>query len=331
VGLVLALASAAAINLGFLLQHRGLAEIQFVPRRPWDAVRLGLKSHSWLGGQALGWVGFAAQIVAVSLAPLSLVQAFAAAGLALSVPLAALLFAHRISHSQRLAVVLVAASLAVLPLGLGAGGEHLRTGTLVVVLGATGAAAVLVALPRRPALLAIAAGLFYGTADAAIKAVSLGFSQHHAMALLSGWTVVAVLGTAAGFLAFQSALRTGNAVSSISLMTASAALVAIGCGVLAFSETLGRRPAMTVAHLCAIGVILACLPVLASAHHELAEHGGVPRRRAGLLGPGVSPAGHDQAGEAAAGDQQQSLQPWAKAGRASPQYVTEPQISRQGE
>ena len=329
-GLVLALASAAAINLGFLLQHRGLAEIQIVPRRPWDAVRVGLKSHSWLGGQALGWVGFAAQIVAVSLAPLSLVQAFAAAGLALSVPLAALLFAHRISHSQRLAVVLVAASLAVLPLGLGAGGEHLRTGTLVVVLSAAGAVAVLVALPRRPALLAIAAGLFYGTADAAIKAISLGFSQHHAAALLSGWTVVALLGTAAGFLAFQSALRTGNAVSSISLMTALAALVAIGCGVLAFGETLGRRPAMTVVHLCAIGVILACLPVLASAHHEIAEDGSVPRRRGGLPALGVSLAGHDQAGEAAAGNQEQSLQPWAKAGRTSPQYVTEPQISRQG-
>ncbi len=329
-GLVLALASAAAINLGFLLQHRGLAQIQIVPRRPWDVARVGLKNHSWLGGQALGWVGFAAQIVAVSLAPLSLVQAFAAAGLALSVPLAALLFAHRISHHQRLAVVLVAASLAVLPLGLGAGGEHLRPGTLVVVLSATGAVALLVALARRPAMLTIAAGLFYGTADAAIKAISLGFSQHHAAALLSGWTVAALLGTAAGFLAFQSALRTGNAVSSISLMTALAALVAIGCGVLAFDETLGRRPAITVVHLCAIGVILACLPVLASAHHEIAEDGSPPRRRGGLPAHGLSLAGLDQAGEAAASHQEHSLQPRAKAGRTSPQHITEPQISRQG-
>jgi uncharacterized membrane protein len=327
---VLALASAAAINLGFLLQHRGLAEIQSIPRRPWDAVRVGLKSHSWLGGQALGWVGFAAQIVAVSLAPLSLVQAFAAAGLALSVPLAALLFAHRISHSQRLAVVLVAAGLAVLPLGLGAGGEHLRTGTLTVVLSATGTVAVLVVMLRRPALLAIAAGLFYGIADAAIKAISLGFSQHHAAALLSGWTVVALLGTAAGFLAFQRALRTGNAVSSISLMTALAALVAIGCGVLAFGETLGRRPAITVVHLCFVGVILACLPVLALAHHEIAESTGVRRRRTGLTALGVSLAGQDQSWQAAAHDQEQSLEPWTKAGRTGPQYVAEPQVSRQG-
>ena len=332
-GLVLALASAAAINLGFLLQHRGLADIQVAPQRPWRTARAALKSHSWLGGQALGWVGFAAQIVAVSLAPLSLVQAFAAAGLALSVPLAALLFAYRITRGQRIAVVIVAASLAVLPLGLGAGGEHLREGALVVVVvaGAAAVLALLAALGRRAPVLAIAAGLFYGTADAAIKAISVDWSRHHAAALLSSWTAIALLGTAAGFLAFQGALRKGDAVSSISLMTAVTALVAIACGVGAFGETLGHGPAAIAIHLAAIGAILACLPTLASAHTEIAEGPTSALGREGLLG-GIRAAfaSGNQSRQAAARCEQQPLQPWPEPRAARPQYIAEAQVSRQG-
>src|SRR6202007_1021695 len=86
-GLLLALTSAALINIGFLLQHRGL-------RRTGGGGILGqlwraLHDPVWLSGQALGWAGFIAQVVAVAVAPLSLVQAFAAGGLALSVPVAA--------------------------------------------------------------------------------------------------------------------------------------------------------------------------------------------------------------------------------------------------
>ena len=89
-GLLLALTSAALINIGFLLQHRGL-------RRTGGGGILGqlwraLHDPVWLSGQALGWAGFIAQVVAVAVAPLSLVQAFAAGGLALSVPVAAWMF-----------------------------------------------------------------------------------------------------------------------------------------------------------------------------------------------------------------------------------------------
>ena len=76
----------------------------------------------WLCGQALGWVGFGAQIVAVAIAPLSLVQAFAAGGLALSVPLAAGLFRQRITRQQIFAVLVIAAGLAVLPIGFSTAG-----------------------------------------------------------------------------------------------------------------------------------------------------------------------------------------------------------------
>jgi enterochelin esterase-like enzyme len=132
VGLLLALLSAAAINLGFLLQHRGLRFAPAVQGGRLGLARAVARNRSWLGGQALGWAGFAAQIAALSIAPLSLVQSFAAGGLVLSVPLAAGLFKHQISRRQRIAVLLVALGLAVLPLGLVIHSDRLDSGRLIV-------------------------------------------------------------------------------------------------------------------------------------------------------------------------------------------------------
>ncbi|MFZ0042384.1 MAG: hypothetical protein WAK93_13820 [Solirubrobacteraceae bacterium] len=269
VGLLLALVSAALINLGFLAQHRGLH--QSPDGGPLAMLRAAIRNPVWLGGQALGWAGFALQIAAVAIAPLSLVQAFAAGGLALSVPLAARIFGQRVSPAQRLAVLLMAAGLATLPLGLPHIHDHLdsdRLALVMVICGGLGLAIV----PLAPAWTkAIAAGVFYGIADAAIKAVSVTFKVHGSSALLSGWTAVAAFGTFAGFLAFQAALHHDDAVSAIALMNAFAALLAAVFGLLAFGESLGSDPWAVIMHVVAIAVVLGCVPVLAAAQAALAE------------------------------------------------------------
>ncbi|MGA2012013.1 MAG: alpha/beta hydrolase-fold protein, partial [Solirubrobacteraceae bacterium] len=128
-GLLLALVSAALINLGFLLQHRGL---RGADADRWTAsLRAGLRDRFWLAGQLLGWLGFGAQIVAVALAPLALVQAFAAGGLALSVPLAAAIVGHRVQRGPLLAVLAIAAALATLPIGFSTARDQLSTGALI--------------------------------------------------------------------------------------------------------------------------------------------------------------------------------------------------------
>jgi hypothetical protein len=269
-GLLLALVSAALINIGFLLQHRGL-------RRGGGAVgivarmRHAFRNRTWLCGQALGWVGFVAQIVAVAIAPLALVQAFAAGGLALSVPVAAGIFHHRISRAQTVAVLAIAGALAALPIGFSTASDQLNTGSLILVVSLGSFAGLVFAGIRAPWTKAIAAGMFYGVADAAIKAVSLDWHAHGPAAVLSGWTAVAAVGTFCGFLAFQAALDDDGAVSAISLMNAFAALVALGCGLAAFGESLGGRPAAAFAHLVAIAIVLVCVPVLARAQVAIAE------------------------------------------------------------
>jgi enterochelin esterase-like enzyme len=265
--LLLSLASAAMINFGFLLQHRGLAG------RPAGrgGLRAALRDRTWLTGQTLGWIGFGAQILAVAIAPLSLVQAFAAGGLAISVPLAAGLFGYRLSRTAVLAVLVIAASLASLPVALSTAHGHLNTTALIGCAAAALLAAVLLGLAGTASLRAIAAGLFYGIADAAIKAVSVDWRVHASGALLSPWTLLAVLATLGGFAAFQAALCAGGPVGAISLMTALAALVAVGCGVFAFGESLGRTPTATLVHLLAISLVLACVPVLATAQERIAD------------------------------------------------------------
>ncbi len=266
--LLLALASAATINLGFLFQHRGLA----THASGWRGLPTAmLRNRAWLGGQALGWIGFGAQVLAVAIAPLALVQAFAAGGLAISVPVAAGIFGYRISRDQVLAVLLIAACLFSLPLALSPQRTHLHADGLMWSSLLALLAAAAIGLPGRTSRRAIAAGIFYGVADAAIKADSVNVHSHGIAALFSGWTVLAIVATFGGFAAFQAALRADSAVTSISLMSAFAALVALGCGVFAFGESLGRTPAATIGHLLAISIVLACVPVLARAQQEMAS------------------------------------------------------------
>lgn len=275
-GLLLALASAAAINLGFLLQHRGLRATRSLRGGHPELAAAMLRDRSWLGGQALGWLGFATQIVAVSIAPLALVQSFAAGGLALSVPLAAGLFGYRITHRQLGAVLLVAAALAALPIGLVVRADHVQGGGLALAIAGSLALALALAPTETPASRAIAAGLFYGVADAAIKAIAVGLSARGASALDSGWTLLAAAATFAGFLCFQSALRRGSAVTAITLMNCLAALAALGAGVLGFQESLGGSPAVTAVHALAVAMVLACVPVLAGVQAELAADAEPP-------------------------------------------------------
>jgi hypothetical protein len=269
-GLLLALISAALINLGFLLQHRALGHAT-ADGGVRSRLRRSLRNPVWLSGQAVGWLGFGLQIVAVAIAPLALVQAFAAGGLALSVPLAAGAFRHRVTRGQVLAVLVIAVGLAALPVGFSTAADRLDAGRLTAAVAVGALAAGALGGVRVPAARAAAAGMFYGLADAAIKALSLHWHGHGPASLVSPWTLVVAAGTFAGFLCFQAALETGAAVPAISLMTAVTALVALACGLGAFGESLGADAIASAIHAVAIAVVLAAVPALAAAHAAIGE------------------------------------------------------------
>ena len=199
------------------------------------------------------------------MAPLTLVQAFAAGSLALSIPVAARLFGLRVHRDQLVAIGLVAVALLVLPIGFAPGHPHLHPGVLIAAALTGGAVAAAVARVSAGAARAVAAGLCYGIADAAIKAAAVGVRAHGIAGLPSGWILLAAVATFGGFLAFQSALRRADAVTAVSLMNALTAVTALGLGLLAFGESLGTSPALDALHVAAIAVVLACVRPLARA------------------------------------------------------------------
>jgi D-alanyl-D-alanine carboxypeptidase len=277
--LLLALLSATLINLGFVLQHRGHDRARAAGR---GGLAGGFREPTWLIGQTTGWIGFAGQIVAVALAPLTIVQAFSAGSLALSVPLAARALGHRVGRRQLAAIALIAVSLASLTVSSGHGHGALQPGLLIAPALLVMLVGGLLFTRAAPVVLAVAAGAFYGVADGAIKAASIGI-RFHATGIFTGWTMLAALCTFGGFLTFQAALRDGDAVGAVSLMNACTALAAIGLGIAAFGEPLGTGPVSTLLHGVAIVVVLACVRPLAEAQQrfvgEGAQAGATPARR----------------------------------------------------
>ena len=283
--LALAVVAGALINIGFVVQQRALRSA----RGGEDATLLGaLRTRGWLAGQLLGWCGFLGQIAAVAAAPLTLVQACAAGSLALSVPLAARLFQVSVDRRQIGAIAVVAVCLFVLPIGYVAHHGRLSPGLLIAAALIGGVIAAVLGSLGVGAARALAAGISYGVADAAIKAIALAVHHHGPAGLLQGWMVLAVVATFGGFVSFQSALRRTHAVTAISLMNALATLTATGIGLVAFGESLGSAPAAAAGHALAIAIVVGCVPILARAQEAVTPEGA---------GAGAERSGEDSCGD----------------------------------
>ena len=291
-GLGLALTASVALNVGYLLQHRGAAGAPpLTPRHPIAALRGLLFSRAWLAGLACGLAGWALHVAALSRAPLSLVQAFLAGGLVLCVPVAAGALGHRVTRTEVAGVALMALALGGLSAGLHPSPRfaHLPSAGLAAYLAAAGAlAAALAAAPargvRRAAALGLGGGVLYGAADLAIKALTeVGARGGLAAVARSPWfAAAAALATAGAFFCFQRGLQMGRALPVIALMTAATNLVSIAGGLVVLSEPLGRTPALIVIHAGAFVLVGVAAWLLAPAQTAL----GSPR-----VGPAPARAG----------------------------------------
>lgn len=80
--LILTLASACALNVGYLIEHSVASQLPALSfRHPLRAARMLLSRRRWLAGFATEAAGWLLYVAALSLAPLSLVQATAAGGI----------------------------------------------------------------------------------------------------------------------------------------------------------------------------------------------------------------------------------------------------------
>jgi hypothetical protein len=247
-GLALALLASLALNGGYLLQHAGARAAPAVtPRHPLRTLRGLLASRAWAAGLAAGLLGWALHVGALARAPLSLVQAFAAGGLALALPAATRLLRERLTRRELAAVGALLAALALLAVGAraGRGAAPVPAAPLAAFLLA---AAALAALAARAGRLGLAAGILYGAADAATKAAA---SAGGAVAAVPWIAAVAALSCGA-FFCFQRGLQSGAAIPVVALMTAATNATATLGGLGVFGDSLGRTAALAVPHALAL-------------------------------------------------------------------------------
>ena len=297
-GLSLAVLASLALNGSFLLQHVGAVDAPAVsPLRPIATIRGLLASPRWSAGLALGLSGWAMHVAALDRAPLSLVQAFVAGGLALTVPAGRRWLGHGLSRGEAAGVLVMAAGLVVLSLGTHGARtvSHFHAGALALFLAAAGALAAALALaplPRvgRAEALGAAGGVLYGVADVAIKVLT---GEHGVGGVLrSPWLEVAAVATMGAIFCFQRGLQIGRAVPVIALMTAGTYVVSIAAGLAILGEPLGAGAAAAL-RLVAFAVVVACAIVLARAQAALAAPGlgsPAPQGRTASLGHRVEGA-----------------------------------------
>ena len=118
-GLMLAFISAIAVNWAYAREHDAAAAMPaFSPRRPVRFVSLLLGNRRWLGGFATETAGWLVYVAALRLAPISLVQAICASGIAVLAFATAHGHPSRLAGQEQIAVLIAFAGLVLLSFSL---------------------------------------------------------------------------------------------------------------------------------------------------------------------------------------------------------------------
>jgi drug/metabolite transporter (DMT)-like permease len=265
IGIALATAVAVLTNLASLFKHRGCQHATPVClKRPISSIR-GLAASRWfVAGWGLAALAWLAHVAALSLAPISLVQAVLAGGAVTLAVISQGVFGDRVERRQWLALILGASGLALLAVTLPhfhGSGSQFSLGAIVGFEGGLVLLAAGIALghrterlaARRGVLLAVLAGLLFALAGIAVKGLTGGGGGSWAvLAALIGVTV------ACGALAQYTtvaALQGGGAIETIGLMGLVANATQIVGGIVVFGDPLSPSPLGVVLQATAFAMV----------------------------------------------------------------------------
>jgi hypothetical protein len=293
--LALALASAFALNWGYVAQHGAASALPpLALRRPFASLRTLFAHRRWLAGFVAGLGGWVLYVAALALAPLSLVQATSAGGIGIL----ALLVPDRLTRAERAGVAVAIGGLVLLAVSLtGANrGGHGHALAVVLWLGASGVAAAVLAALRTGVSLGAAAGVLYAAGDVATKAAAGG----------RFWFVPAVLaGHGLAFVSLQLGFQRGRALPTIGLATLLTNSLPIAAGIALFAEPAGTLRVAAFVLVVAGAVLLARTQTgagSASAGIDASSR-GIRRRRGGMKGSSARAPSDDATHTAAAAGQ----------------------------
>jgi drug/metabolite transporter (DMT)-like permease len=239
--LLLTLVSACALNLGYLFQHDVASAVPTLSlRRPISSVRSLIVEKRWLLGMGVQVAGFVLYVVALALAPLSLVQATAAGGIGILAIMVSRITHVRLTRREQIGAAISVVGLALLGLSLFSAhgkGSGATTFWVGMWLAASAGAAVLCvlllsrAIGRGPAW-GIASGILFAAGDVSTKmAVSGGIENYSFLACL-------IVFYASGTAVLQAAFQRGGALATAGLSTLMTNALPILAGMVLFHEPL---------------------------------------------------------------------------------------------
>ncbi|MDQ6836575.1 MAG: hypothetical protein M3016_10355 [Actinomycetota bacterium] len=253
-GIFFALVCALTTSIGFLFKHRGARAATPVDmRHPLRSAKALFSSRLFALGMLIAAAAWIFHVLAMALAPLSLVQAVLAGGVVLLAILAERTFGLAISRRQWLGIGLTAVGLLLLALSLPAvHGAHSRfsvpgmiafeavllvAGTLLIMGPRIGAPA-----QHHGFMLGAASGILFGVSDVSIKAISGMVGSHGFVGLLSPWTAVTLIASVAAFYSSAKGLQDGDAVPVIAVTGTAANVSGIVGGIIVFGDPLSGHP-----------------------------------------------------------------------------------------
>jgi hypothetical protein len=250
IGLTLALVSAVAVNWAYSREHDAAAAMpRFSARRPRQFLSSLLQSRPWLVGFGAETAGWLVYVAALRLAPIALVQAVCASGIAVLAFMTARGHPSRLARREQIAVMVAILGLVLLSLSLV--GTHQAdsrpdAATVVIWLACSAGGALLLAglrlpLARGPAL-GLAAGLLFAAGDISAKLVVYGGAW---LAAILSLIVCYALGTSI----LQAGFQHSNALTTAGLATLATNAVPMASGFVVFDEQLphGWQGALQVA------------------------------------------------------------------------------------
>ncbi len=239
--LAITIVSACLLNVGYLLEHSVASKLPALSlRRPVSSLTSLVGNRRWLAGFAVEAGGWALYVVALALAPLSLVQATAAGGIGILAIMVSRFTHVPLTTRERIGAGVSVAGLALLGVSLvGTHGGGSAAGYVWVaawLVASALVAAVCVSLLARligggPAW-GIAAGVLFAAGDVSTK-----------MAVNGGPRNIAFLGClivfyAAGTVMLQAGFQRGSALTTAGLATLLTNALPIAAGMVVFREPL---------------------------------------------------------------------------------------------
>jgi hypothetical protein len=244
IGIALALFGAVMANLASLLKHRGCQQVPLISiQAPLQSARRLAASPWFAAGWGVAAVAWLVHVAALSMAPISLVQAALAGGAVSLAVLSQRLFGHAVEPRQWFALLLGGVGLALLALTLPSiHGSHSQFAVTAMVGFEGGLALLILALTlgyrrssaRRGAMLAVIAGGLFAFAGVAIKAL-MGEGDI-SLLLLAPWIALIVGCGALAQYSAVAALQRGGAIETIGLMGLVASAAQILSGVVVFGD-----------------------------------------------------------------------------------------------